>query len=215
MQIFLDSSKIEEAKKWNSIIDGATTNPTIIKNDGGCNIEEFVKFFQERPVSLEATGNFVDDAIKYSAIARNVVIKIPLLTPEGKNNLNLISYLVHEKNIKVNCTALFSLSQVILAEKAGAQYLSLFVGRVDDEGGNYLSMLEDCVGYLTEYQSKSQLIVGSIRSVGMALDSARAGADIATIPPGLLSKMVMHQFSLETCRMFERDSQSLKESVSA
>lgn len=209
MDIFLDSSKIGEAKKWDSVIDGATTNPTIILKDGGCDIAEFVKFFGDRPVSVEATGNFEDDARKYSQLGENVVIKIPLLTTDGGNNLDLISRL-SEDGIAINCTALFSLSQVLLAAKAGAKYVSLFVGRIDDEGGDWYSILEECVDCLAKYAFHTELIVGSIRTVGMVRGSVLAGADIATIPPGILEKMVMHKFSLDTVRMFERDSELLK-----
>ena len=208
MQIFLDSSSMKEAEKWSPVVSGATTNPTILLKDGG-DIYEFAKFFDPKPVSVEACGDFESDARRFHDGIPNAVIKIPLLRPDESDNLSLISRLSRE-DIRINCTALFSLSQVILAAKAGAKYVSLFVGRIDDEGGDYKQMVADCVNYLDEGDTDTQLIVGSIRSVGQALDSVKARAHVLTLPPAVLEKMLMHKFSLETVRMFERDNETLK-----
>ncbi len=208
MKIFLDSSKIEEVEKWDSVIEGVTTNPTILKKDGGCDIKALCERVAPRPVSIEACGNILDDALEYKKIP-NAVVKVPLLTPGGKDNLGLIKFLVSEEKVKVNCTALFNLSQVVLATMAGAQYVSIFLGRIDDEGMDYSAIIADCSDFLVEYDT--ELIVGSIRTVGNALDAIRAGADIVTIPPNILEKMVMHRFSLDTVRMFEEDGRKLRE----
>ena len=208
MKIFLDSSKVSEAKKWMPVIEGATTNPSILLKDGS-NIEEFISVMEGKPVSVEACGDFLTDARKYSKIPdAAIVIKVPLLNPEGGSNLSIIEELTKE-GIVINCTALFSLSQVILATAAGSRYVSLFAGRVDDEGGNYASMIEDCRNYLEEDASDTELIVGSIRTIGNVLDSVRAGAHIVTIPPNILEKMLMHRYSLDTVRQFEEDSKKL------
>lgn len=208
MKIFLDSSKVSEAKKWMPVIEGATTNPSILLKDGS-NIEEFISVMEGKPVSVEACGDFLTDARKYSKIPdAAIVIKVPLLNTEGGSNLSIIEELTKE-GIAINCTALFSLSQVILATAVGSRYVSLFAGRVDDEGGNYASMIEDCRNYLEEDASDTELIVGSVRTVGNVLDSVRAGAHIVTIPPNILEKMLFHRYSLDTVRQFEEDSKKL------
>lgn len=207
MKIFLDSSKIEEAKKWSPIIDGATTNPSILLKDGG-DIHEFCRYMDPKPVSIEACGDFQYDARKYSQEIPNAVIKVPLLNTEGGDNLWIIKTL-SEEGIQVNCTALMSMSQVILATKAGARYASLFLGRIDDEGGYYQQAISDSVRWLRGWEYETELIVGSVRSVGQVLDAVNAGAHIITIPPLILGKMVLHRFSLETVRQFETDHQAM------
>ena len=209
MKIFLDSSKIEEARRWMPVIEGATTNPSILLKEGTTNIYEFCKMLVPKPVSIEACGDFISDAKRYSKEIPNAVVKIPLLSPEGRNNLSLIKQL-SEEGIKINCTILMSLSQVILATKAGARYVSLFAGRVDDEGGDYYQMISDCVDFLNNENTETELIVGSIRTVGNVLDAVRAGAHIVTIPPDILGKMLMHRYSLETVRQFEADNEKLR-----
>ncbi|MBA7637237.1 Transaldolase [subsurface metagenome] len=208
MKIFLDSSKIEEAKRWMPAIEGATTNPSILLKEGTTSIYEFCKMLEPKPVSIEACGDFATEARIYHSQIPNAVIKVPLLNTEGGNNLILIKQL-SEEGIKINCTALMSLSQVILAAKAGARYVSLFAGRVDDEGGDYHRMISDCVDFLDNEDTETELIVGSIRTVGNVLDAVRAGAHIVTIPPNILGRMLMHRFSLETVRQFEADNAKL------
>lgn len=208
MKIFLDSSKVEEAKRWMPIIEGATTNPSILLKDGS-NIYSFAKFMSPKPVSVEACGTYLDEAMKYYKEIPNVVVKIPLLRiDEVEDNLEVIRTL-SEEGVPINCTALMSLSQVILATKAGARYVSLFAGRVDDEGGDYYSMIADCVNFLDVEDTETELIVGSVRTVGNVLDAVRAGAHIVTINPAVLGKMLMHQFSLETVRQFEEDNKRI------
>lgn len=201
MKIFLDSSKIDEAKKWLPIIDGATTNPAILLKDGS-DIYGFAKIMGDKPVSIEACGNFYDDARRYVSEIPNVVIKVPLLDTEGKDNLEVINTLTKE-GIKINCTTLMSMSQIILATKAGARYVSLFAGRVEDEGGDSPSMIADCMNFLEQEDTETELIVGSIRTIGNVLDAVRVGAHILTIPPPILYKMLLHRYSLETVRQFE------------
>lgn len=209
MKIFLDSSKVEEARRWMPVIDGATTNPSILLKDGS-NIYEFIKVMGGKPVSVEACGDFYTDARKYITIVdASIVVKVPLLNPDGGDNLKIIETLTGE-GIPINCTALFSLSQVILATKAGSYYVSLFAGRIEDEGMDSRQVIRDCVDFLEDSGYDAELIVGSVRTVGNVLDACRAGAHIVTIPPAILEKMVMHQFSLKTVQQFERDAEKLK-----
>jgi len=214
VKLFLDSSKVDEAKRWMPVIDGATTNPTILKKDGS-DIYEFCKMMDPKPVSVEACGDFITEARQYAKDIPNAIIKIPLLKPYGGDNLQIIKELA-EEHISINCTALFNLSQVILAAKAGARYCSLFIGRIDDEGVDYKLAIEDCVRVIDlmyRTNTTSELIVGSVRSVGQFLDAVRAGSHIVTVPPSVLEKLVEHKFSRATVQMFEEDSQSLKQVV--
>ena len=206
MKVFLDSSKVSEIERWKPVIDGLTTNPSILLKDGG-NIDDLFRVFPGKPISVEATGDFETDAREYSRKYTNAVVKIPLLRPEGGDNLSLISKLAGD-GISINCTALFSLGQVILATKAGSKYVSLFGGRVDDEGGEWTAVAADCMQFLQGQET--ELIIGSIRTVGMVKDCVRCGVDIVTIPPDVLKKMIESKFSRFTVQQFEEDAKKLK-----
>ena len=218
MKLFLDSSRISEIKKWDSVISGVTTNPSILLKEGG-DINSLLSIMRDRPVSVEASGNFLDDARYFAKLAPNVVVKVPLLNPAGGDNLSLIRQLAGE-GIPVNCTALFSLPQVMLATEVGSRYVSVFGGRVDDEGGDDYYLMRDCMRYLGQRLSQVydtpfprgdvELIVGSVRSIGQVVRSSKASCDIITRPPSILEKMVEHSFSRKTSEQFERDAQSLK-----
>ena len=202
---------MSEVIKWRPIIEGVTTNPSILLKEGG-DVVALAKELAPLPVSIEAVGDFETDARKYAKISSNVAVKIPLLRPDKGDNLMLIHKLAAE-GVSINCTALFSLSQVILATKAGARYVSLFAGRVDDEGGDYMSMIADCMEFLDadfDESHPTELIIGSIRTVGNFMDAVRAGADIVTVPPAILEKMVDHRFSRATVQQFENDAKKLK-----
>ena len=131
---------------------------------------------------------------------------MPFRDTKGNHNLDIISEL-GTKKIPVNCTAMLSLSQVILASKAGAKYVSLFAGRIDDEGGDYKEVVKDCTQYLdnTFFDKGCELIVGSVRTVGNVLDCIKSGAHIITITPSILDKMANHHYSIFTSRQFEDD----------
>ena len=207
MKLYLDSSKPEEVKRWLPVIDGVTTNPSILLKEGG-SIEEVLKLVSSKPVSIEACGDFITDARKYSLLASNVVIKVPLLRPGKGDNLQLIADLV-KSGIKINCTALFSLPQVILASKVGAQYVSLFIGRIDDEGNDVYSAIKECTKYLRYERVPSQLILGSIRTVSHVVMASSLGVDIVTVSPSILGKMLEHKFSRATVEQFESDSKKI------
>lgn len=208
MKLYLDSSKPEEVKRWLPVIDGVTTNPSILLKEGG-NVEEVAKVLGNRPISIEACGDFITDAKKYSASIPTAVIKIPLLKPGKGDNINLISDLTRA-GIRVNCTALFSLPQVILASKAGAQFVSLFIGRIEDEGNDIYTTIRSCVKYLRFNGRQSELIIGSIRTVGQVVMVTSLDVDIVTVPPAILEKMLEHKFSRATVEQFEEDSKKLK-----
>jgi transaldolase len=162
------------------------------------------------PFSVEVTTNDLDEMLSqargFVSWAKNIVVKIPQITQDGIPCYGVIRQLERE-GIKVNATAALSLGQVMLAAKAGATYISIFAGRVADEGGNASEVIRNSVEWLERWKFKSKLIVGSIRSVGDVLSAAMAGAHIITIPPQFLEKMADHKYTRDTVRQFVADAQ--------
>jgi len=215
MKIFIDSTNISEIRKWlgYGIADGVTTNPSIMFKDGVYDVEKGAKkiasLMGSRPVSVEVTTNDVNEMINQARIfaqwAPNIVVKIPVINQEGESCLGVIKTLEKE-GIKVNTTAMMSFGQVVLAAKAGATYVSIFAGRVSDEGHNASQLIKMARDWLDLWGYKAEIIVGSIREVINIQDAAVAGAHIITIPPQFLTKMVDHKFTRETVRGFISDA---------
>jgi len=220
MEISIDSASISEIKKWleMGVIDGVTTNPSIMFSDGVYDAEagakEIAALVNPKPMCVEVTTNDLDEMIiqaqRFASWAPNIVIKIPQITQDGIPCYGVIRQLENE-GIKVNATAALSLGQVILAAKAGATYISIFIGRVSDEGGNAPEVIRNSVDWLERWKFKSKIIIGSIRSVGDILSAAMAGAHIVTIPPQFLGKMADHKYTRETVRQFVADAQKATE----
>ena len=216
MEIFIDSANITEIEKWVSmgIADGVTTNPSIMLKDGVHNMEkgakEIAALINPRPVSVEVTtndlGEMVTQAEGFASWAPNIVIKIPQETQDGVPCYGVMRQL-ESTGIKVNATVALSLGQVILAAKTGATYISIFAGRVGDEGGNVSEVIMNSVEWLERWEFKSRIIVGSVRSVADILQAAMAGAHIITIPPQFLTKMADHKYTRDTVRQFVSDAQ--------
>ncbi|MDP6142315.1 MAG: transaldolase family protein [Dehalococcoidales bacterium] len=219
MEIFIDSANIKEIEKWLAmgVVDGVTTNPTIMFKDCVYDIEVGAKriaaLLDPLPLSVEVVTNNLDEMLSqaelFSSWAPNIVVKIPQITQDGIPCCGVINALENRK-IKVNATATLSLGQVILAAKAGATYISIFFGRVADEGGNATEVIINSVKWIERWGYKSKIIVGSIRSTGDILSSAMTGAHALTIPPQLLSKMVDHKYTRETVKQFVNDAQKAK-----
>ena len=215
MEIFLDSANLKEIQKWNNmgIIDGVTTNPSIMLKDGAYNMEtrakEIAKLIFPHPLSVEVTTNDLSEMItqsrNFDSWAQNMVIKIPQINQDGVPCYGVIKQL-EDSGIKVNATAALSIGQVMLAAKAGATYISIFAGRISDEGGDSSVVIADSVDWLERWDYKSKFIVGSIRSVGDAISAALAGAHIVTIPPAMLARMADHQYTRETVKQFINDA---------
>lgn len=222
MEIFIDSASIDNIEKWleTGVIDGVTTNPSIMYSDGVYDAEAGAKaiatLVHPRPLSVEVTTNdlngMVEEAEKFASWAQNIVIKIPQITQDGIPCYGVINHLEAE-GIKVNATAALSLGQVILAAKAKATYISIFTGRLSDEGGNAAEVITNAADWLERWDYKSKLIIGSIRSVGDILSAAIAGAHIITIPPAFLGKMADHKYTRETVRQFVADAQKATEQM--
>jgi transaldolase len=216
MKIFIDSANTKEIEKWLNygIADGVTTNPSIMYSDGIYNIEEGVKqiakLIDPLPLSAEVTTNdlkeMVEQAKWLASLAPNVVVKIPVENEAGTPCFGVINQLT-KSGIKVNATAILSFGQIMLAAKSGATYVSLFAGRVADEGGNSSEVIEESVQWLEHWDYNSELIVGSIRSVGDVINAALAGAHIITVPPQYLVKMADHKYSRDTVKVFIADVQ--------
>jgi transaldolase len=215
MEIFLDSANLNEIQKWTDmgIIDGVTTNPSIMLKDGAYNIERRAKEIADlifpQPLSVEVTSNDLNEMLSQAKVfeswAQNIVIKIPQINQDGVPCYSVMKQL-EEEGIRVNATAAMSIGQVMLAAKAGATYISIFAGRISDEGGDSSNVISDSVDWLERWNYKSKIIVGSIRSVGDAISAALAGAHIVTIPPPMLTKMADHQYTRETVRQFISDA---------
>jgi transaldolase len=216
MEIFIDSANTGEIEKWikMGIADGVTTNPSIMFKDGVHNMEKGAKkiaaLIKPRPLSVEVTSNDLEEMLaqakKFAAWAPNIVIKIPQINQDGAPCYGVISQL-EKAGIKVNATVALSLGQVMLAAKAGATYISIFIGRVADEGGDAPELIARAADWLERWNYKSKIIVGSIRSVIDIQEAAVAGAHVITIPPDFLTKMADHKYTRETVKQFVNDAQ--------
>ncbi len=220
MEIFIDSANLTEIEKWlkMGVIDGVTTNPSIMLKDGVFDAEEGARkiaaLIDPRPLSVEVTTNdlaeMLTQAEEFASWASNIVVKIPQINQDGVPCYGVINQLETD-GIRVNATVAMSLGQVILAAKAGATYISIFSGRVSDEGGSAFDVIKNSVDWLDRWKYESKIIVGSIRSVGDILSAALAGAHIITIPPEFLGKMADHKYTRETVRQFVTDARKALE----
>jgi transaldolase len=216
MQIFVDSANLKEIQIWlaQGIIDGATTNPSIMLKDGVTDIEEgarsLCKLLGGRPVSVEVITDdpqeMLEQARRFRDWGSNIVVKIPIVNEAGKSCLGVVHTLALE-GITVNATAILSFNQAILAAKAGATYVSIFAGRVADEGNDPAVVIRNVRQWLEDWGYTAKIIVGSIRSVIDIQNAALAGAHILTVPPQFFAKMVDHKYSRETVRQFNRDAE--------
>ena len=195
MKLYLDTANILSIRRFNQmgILDGVTTNPSLISKEAG-EFEEIVEEICKEvkgPVSVEVVGTdyetMVHEAKQFSKFAPNVVVKIPII-PEGLRAVKTVSRL----GIPVNVTLVFSANQGLLAAKAGASYVSPFIGRLDDIGHRGMDVVEDLVKIFGNYKMKAEVLVGSIRHPLHVIEAARAGASIATMPPEVMEKMVQH-----------------------
>ena len=196
MKFFLDTANLDEIRDAAAfgIADGVTTNPTLISKEGDVDFKEHIAAICEivsGPVSAECTSEDTEGMLRegreYAQIAPNVVIKCPL-TRAGLKATNQLS----SEGIKVNVTLCFSAAQAILAAKAGASFISPFIGRLDDIGENGLVLLSDIVEIYRNYSWPTEVLAASIRHPIHAIEAARMGADIATMPFKVIDQMFNH-----------------------
>ena len=217
MKIFIDSANQKDIEKWlyYGILDGITTNPSILLKDGLYDIEDGVKqlakIIDPLPISVEVTTNdeteMMEQAKHLASLGHNVVVKIPVENEFGIPCYGVINQL-KKSGIKVNATAIMSFGQIMLAAKSGAAYVSLFAGRIADEGGDSTEVIAETVEWLEHWDFKSELIIGSIRSVGDVINAALAGAHIITVPPPYLDKMADHKYTRATVKEFNVNAQN-------
>jgi transaldolase len=223
MQVFVDSADQKQIEHWlqQGVVDGVTTNPSIMFKDGVTDLEEGARrlavLLGERPLSVEVTSNdhdtMLEQARTFATWARNIVIKIPIVNEFGESCLGVMHRLSQE-GIGVNATAILSFNQAILAAKAGATYISIFAGRVADEGNDPEITIRNVRHWLDDWELSARIIVGSIRTGMDIQNAALAGAHIVTIPPQFLPKMVDHRYSRETVRQFVQDAEKTLEQMS-
>ena len=195
MKIFLDTANLESIKKYNDmgLVDGITTNPTLLSKEKGDPEEimgEIVRAVKG-PISLEVISTdflgMMAEGRQLAKFGKNVVVKIPM-TAEG---LKAVRALRNEQ-IRTNVTLIFSANQALLAAKAGASYVSPFIGRLDDIGEIGMDVVGDIVRIFQNYKFDCQVLVASIRHPLHVIDAAKLGADVVTLPPDVLAKMIAH-----------------------
>ena len=213
MKLFLDTANLSQIKKLNQmgIVDGVTTNPTLVAKEPG-EFEDIIAAICREvkgDVSAEVVStNFdgmVAEAKHLSSIAPNVVVKIPII-PEGLRATKTVS----GSGIRVNMTLVFSANQGLLAAKAGASFISPFIGRLDDIGQRGMELVEDLVKIRDNYSLEAEVLVGSIRHPQHVLEAAKAGADIATMPPEIMEKMMQHPLTDSGLKRFLDDWEKAK-----
>jgi len=214
MKIFLDTANLEEIKtavSW-GIIDGVTTNPTLMAKEKGERMEEIAKKICRMvpgPVSLEGGAQTYEELVaegkKLAAIAKNVVVKIPM-TVDGIKAVQTLS----QRQIKTNVTLVFSAHQALLAAKAGANYVSPFLGRLDDVGQGGSELLSEILTIFANYQYPTEVIAASIRHPDHVKQTALLGCHIATVPFKVLNQMFHHPLTDKGIALFQKDWQNLK-----
>jgi len=196
MKLFIDTAMIEEIREANEmgVLDGVTTNPTLVSRTGKnfkTVVKEILTEITDRPVSLETTAldakGMIDEAVKLADLGPNVVCKIPS-TVEGLKAVKALS----DKGIKTNCTLCFQSSQAVLVAKAGATYVSPFVGRLDDITTVGMDLIGDVAQMYENYDYPTEIIVASIRNPLHVREAALMGADICTIPLGVIKQLMKH-----------------------
>lgn len=196
MKFFIDTANLEEIKKAESygMIDGVTTNPSLVAKEGDVDFEDHIKAIcdvVDGPVSAEVVGleaeEMIEEARHLSSLAPNVVVKIPM-TMEGMKAVNTLS----EEGINTNVTLVFSANQALLAAKAGATYVSPFIGRLDDRAQNGMDLVKEIVQIYDNYGMDTEIISASIRHPMHVKEAALAGAHIATIPFNVIEKLSQH-----------------------
>ncbi len=208
MKFFIDTADVNEIREAESlgILDGVTTNPTLISKTGRPfkeTIEEICTIVKG-PVSAEVVSTDAEGIIKegheLAKIADNIVVKIPLI----KDGLKAVKALTSE-GIKVNVTLCFSSNQALLAAKAGGTYISPFVGRLDDKGHTGMDIIDEIRTIYDNYDFDTEIIVASIRNPLHVRDSALMGADIVTVPFDVFNKIVQHPLTDEGLKKFLED----------
>jgi transaldolase len=216
MQLFLDGSDIEKIRKFSKLglIDGVTTNPSIILKSGKNMIEviselaEIVSGSVSAEVSALDSEKMIEEGIKLSEIAKNVTVKLPI-TWDGLAACNALS----KKGISINMTLCFSVSQALLAAKAGAEYISPFIGRLDDLNLKGVELISDIKLVYSNYKLPTKILAASIRTINHVKECACHGADVATIPIDIFERLVKHPLTDSGLSQFTADWEKTGQSI--
>ncbi|GKX64821.1 fructose-6-phosphate aldolase [Inconstantimicrobium mannanitabidum] len=213
MKIFVDTANVEEIKKANAlgVICGVTTNPSLIAKEGR-DFKEVIKEITDivdGPISGEVISmkseEMVVEAREIAKIHKNMVVKIPMCE-EGLKAVSILS----KEGIKTNVTLIFSALQALLAARAGATYVSPFLGRLDDIGSDGIILIEDIVEIFSMHEIETEIISASVRNPIHVLECAKAGSDIATIPYGVIMQMIKHPLTDAGIEKFLKDYEGMK-----
>jgi len=206
MKLFIDTANVSEIREMAWLINGVTTNPTLVAREKRPFKEVIAEICEivDGPVSAEATAldaeGMITQARELSTIHENVVIKIPM-TEEGMKAVKTLS----QEGIRTNVTLVFSANQALLATKCGASFVSPFVGRIDDVGGDGMDLVSQILDVYTAYEYSTEVIVGSVRHPRHVLDAALLGVDIATVPYAVLKKLFNHPLTDVGIKRFLKD----------
>ena len=199
MKFFIDTASLEQIKEANSlgILDGVTTNPSLMAKEGISGEKNILKHYEtiaeivDGDVSAEVIATdfngIVEEGKRLSAIAPNIVVKVPMI----KDGVKALSYF-RDQGIRTNCTLVFSAGQGILAAKAGATYVSPFLGRIDDIGWNGMQLIEELAEIYSIQGFETEILAASIRSSLHIVEAARAGADVVTCPLSAILGLFKH-----------------------
>lgn len=213
MKIFLDTANLESLRKYNDmgLVDGVTTNPTLLSKEKGNPAEimrEIVKMITG-PVSLEVVATdyegMMEEAHRLKKYGKNVIVKIPMI-PAGLKAVKKL----REDGIHTNVTLVFSANQAVLAAKAGAAYVSPFIGRLDDAGQNGMELIREIVQIFKNYRFETEVLVASVRHPMHVVEAGKIGAHVVTLPPDILGKMTAHPLTDKGLAAFLADWEKVK-----
>ncbi|MCF3630333.1 fructose-6-phosphate aldolase [Thalassospiraceae bacterium LMO-SO8] len=216
MKFFVDTADVAEIKRLNDtgLVDGVTTNPSLIAKSG----RDFIEVVKEicamvdGPVSAEVTATdaagMIEEGRKLAKVAKNVAVKVPL-TEAGLTACKTLS----QAGTPVNVTLCFSAAQALLAAKAGAAFISPFVGRLDDIGQDGMSLIGEIAEIYSNYDFQTEILVASVRSPQHVVDAARIGADVCTLPPGVIWQLFKHPLTDKGLEAFLKDWEKTGQSI--
>ena len=209
MKLFIDSANLDEVRELAWLVDGVTTNPSLVAREKGPFEETIARLCElvDGPVSAEVMSLVADEMVRearpLARIHKNVVIKVPM-TEQGMKAVRTLS----SEGIRTNVTLVFSANQALVAAKCGASYVSPFVGRVDDVGGGGMDLISDILDVFQNYVFPTEIIVASVRHPRHVFEAASLGADIATVPHAVLKQLFRHPLTDVGVERFLKDWQA-------
>jgi len=212
MKLFIDTANVDEIREMAWLVDGVTTNPSLVAKER-CPFEEIIVEIcgiVDGPVSAEATAldldGMLDEARHLAGIHENVVVKIPMTEP----GMRAVQQLSHE-GIRTNVTLVFSANQALLAAKCGATFVSPFVGRIDDVGGDGMDLIGQIVEMFDNYAFATEVLIASIRHPRHVLEAAQIGGDVCTVPYAVLKKLFDHPLTDTGIERFLKDWEGVRQ----